>query len=668
MNKMQKLTCAKVFKVIFYLLGFPLLLLLVAKDSMVFFDEKVFSQTATDGITAIVILWAAFTLIQIGLYLVMKKQQALRTVILVALVIVMMLAPIAGLDKYAAGKVEDASAKYTAKGAVVKDYSLQKQWFNTLSDKGSYVDGLNKNLTEFIRVYGLDGYNPNIYRTRTQLNTVPYFVGDNGNGERYDIKVEKDGGMFEKLVKKGENPVAYNPNGTLYDGYIYGVEYAVDLLIEYNEFKASANTTRIVGTTDTINEADAVAGKYKVKDEDEVLRQYTGPQDFTTDASDDTKIYFDGTFYEVLTIDQALEKAINTAEGSSAWTEYSSSEDYVAKKAIADQYVLDADRLDEVLSVLLEYLGMNPDLNQFGESIADILDVLPGLGLIDNLEEILAGLRYPARYLFGENLIRIDAANGEDVAYENYKAAMIAAEDERATNNSSEPRYYIAALTDLLKGLSPALPLVGGLLTGTVADLIKGLLPIDLSLLGLTDAKINALVTQILGLALDPATGVDLTALTTQGVEDLLMGILSELSYYHHPDLKYVWQFIDGDDKALKTDAGQTVDLSRYAWVKFTCESWGVTNGCALATREGGLLTGKTLGGGASADDAFTLAELYQLRADLDYMPDAYPLLAARRYMSMWAGILAISIFMYTYFYNKERKYGYEILLAGGEY
>src|SRR5574344_2177699 len=116
MNKMQTLTCAKVFKVIFYLLGFPLLLLLVAKDSMVFFDEDVFSQAAKDGINAIAILWASFTLIQIGLYLVMKKQQALRTVILVALAIVMMLAPISGLDKYASGKVADADAKYTEHG------------------------------------------------------------------------------------------------------------------------------------------------------------------------------------------------------------------------------------------------------------------------------------------------------------------------------------------------------------------------------------------------------------------------------------------------------------------------------------------------------------------------------------------------------------------------
>lgn len=83
MNKMQKLTCAKVLKVIFYLLGFPLLMLFVAKDSMIFFNEDAFSETAKNGITAALVLWAGFTLLQIGLYLVLKKQQAVRTIILV---------------------------------------------------------------------------------------------------------------------------------------------------------------------------------------------------------------------------------------------------------------------------------------------------------------------------------------------------------------------------------------------------------------------------------------------------------------------------------------------------------------------------------------------------------------------------------------------------------
>ena len=90
-------------------------------------------------------------------------------------------------------------------------------------------------------------------------------------------------------------------------------------------------------------------------------------------------------------------------------------------------------------------------------------------------------------------------------------------------------------------------------------------------------------------------------------------------------------------------------------------------NVCALIAK-GGLLTGKTIGNGTSADAAISLADCYQLQADIAYQPDMYPLLAARRYFSIWAGILAMSIFLSTYFHNKEKLYAYEIALNGGEY
>ena len=98
MTKLQKLTCARVMKVIFYLLGFPLLLLCVAKDSMLFFNQDVFSETAKNGITAVFLIWVGLALVQIGLYFVMKKQQALRTIILIILAVALMIAPVAGLD------------------------------------------------------------------------------------------------------------------------------------------------------------------------------------------------------------------------------------------------------------------------------------------------------------------------------------------------------------------------------------------------------------------------------------------------------------------------------------------------------------------------------------------------------------------------------------------
>ena len=221
-----------------------------------------------------------------------------------------------------------------------------------------------------------------------------------------------------------------------------------------------------------------------------------------------------------------------------------------------------------------------------------------------------------------------------------------------------------AALVDIIKSLQPALGLVGGLLD--LNDIIGGLVP-GLDVAGILkaiapDLDLNAILTQILG-------KIDLTGVTVEGVQKLLDTVLGELSFYSHPLLKKCWQsdFVSDTDKALATTAGTTVDMSDYAWVKYTCEDFGITPASALVAK-GGLLTGKTIGNGTSADAAISLADCYQLQADIAYQPDMYPLLAARRYFSIWAGILAMSIFLSTYFHNKEKLYAYEIALNGGEY
>ena len=221
-----------------------------------------------------------------------------------------------------------------------------------------------------------------------------------------------------------------------------------------------------------------------------------------------------------------------------------------------------------------------------------------------------------------------------------------------------------AALVDIIKSLQPALGLVGGLLD--LNDIIGGLVP-GLDVAGILkaiapDLDLNAILTQILG-------KIDLTGVTVEGVQKLLDTVLGELSFYSHPLLKKCWQsdFVSDTDKALATTAGTTVDMSDYAWVKYTCEDFGITPASALVAK-GGLLTGKTIGNGTSADAAISLADCYQLQADIAYQPDMYPLLAARRYFSIWAGILAMSIFLSTYFHNNEKLYAYEIALNGGEY
>lgn len=768
MNKMQKLTCAKVLKVIFYLLGFPLLMLFVAKDSMIFFNEGAFSETAKNGITAALVLWAGFTLLQIGLYLVLKKQQAARTIILVVLAVALMLAPVAGLDIRNEKELDKIRTEYSDKGVKVENYSLQKQWFNALSaDKreSGYAYKLNDRVDNVIRTYGLSEYYPKMYRERTQLNTaVAYYQVGGLDGEMIKVTGDNIDGLFDSL--KTQSPYAYNPNGLLYDGYVFGVENALELLIKYNEY---AKLTVYRPTKYTVADyAEAFsAGCYVINNDGAYVTMKAAGEPFCKQP---------GTiYYEQLAIADAYKKMVSEIEESAtnasayesdAWYNYTNDiteildtrtgkmTNYSTLRIEEDNYRLTDSRLNAVLGTLFEYLGMNPAINKLLDSLKaqQLLDLVNSLlkdndadlssGDIGNVVSQLlygynngkggetTGLALPAQYLFGnldftskevykstgKNAFKVGATADEVVYVTTYKdsgevnddgspvltatitreafdnatmkqppktSAEIVPGQKYTTGDtyaktklgtaytayktkleSDNKNPNTAALVDIIKSLQPALGLVGGLLD--LNDIIGGLVP-GLDVAGILkaiapDLDLNAILTQILG-------KIDLTGVTVEGVQKLLDTVLGELSFYSHPLLKKCWQsdFVSDTDKALATTAGTTVDMSDYAWVKYTCEDFGITSGCALVAK-GGLLTGKTIGNGTSADAAISLADCYQLQADIAYQPDMYPLLAARRYFSIWAGILAMSIFLSTYFHNKEKLYAYEIALNGGEY
>lgn len=769
MNKMQKLTCAKVLKVIFYLLGFPLLMLFVAKDSMIFFNEGAFSETAKNGITAALVLWAGFTLLQIGLYLVLKKQQAVRTIILVILAVALMLAPIAGLDIRNEKELDKIRTEYSDKGVKVENYSLQKQWFNALSAnkrESGYAYKLNDRVDNVIRTYGLSEYYPKMYRERTQLNTaVAYYQVGGLDGEMIKVTGDNIDGLFDSL--KAQSPYAYNPNGLLYDGYIFGVENVLELLIKYNEY---AKLTVYRPTKYTVADyAKAFnAGCYVINNDGAYV---------TMKAAGETFCKQPGTiYYEQLAIADAYNKMVSeikasatdaSAYASDAWYNYFNDNteildtrtgkmtNYSTLRIEEDNYRLTDSRLNAVLGTLFEYLGMNPAINKLLDSLKaqQLLDLVNSLlkensadlssGDIGNVVSQLlygynngkeggetTGLALPAQYLFGnldftskevykstgKNAFKVGALADEVVYVTTYTdsgevnddgtpilTAKITRETfdaatmkQRPTTNaeivlgqkyttgdtyaktdlgtaytayktkleSDNKNPNTAALVDIIKSLQPALGLVGGLLN--LNDIIGGLVSgLDVSAILKAiapDLDLNAILTQVL-------SKIDLTGVTVEGVQKLLDTVLGELSFYSHPLLKKCWQsdFVSDTDKALATTAGTTVDMSDYAWVKYTCEDFGITSGCALVAK-GGLLTGKTIGNGTSADAAISLADCYQLQADIAYQPEMYPLLAARRYFSIWAGILAMSIFLSTYFHNKEKLYAYEIALNGGEY
>lgn len=532
MDKKKKLILMRVLKVFFYLLGFPLLFFFVVKDSMVYFNEDVFSETATKGIWFVFGIWAAFTLIQIGLSFTVKKTQT-RTIITVIVALALLMIPMQIFDASTTKKLDNIRTENEKYGAQVNTFNKQAQWYNTLSDKEGYSEILITNVDRFIRVYGLDGYYPKNYRTITQVNTLA--VDSNGN-------LCNDDKVLDKII--AESGYIYNPNGLLYDGYIFGVENALDLLIQYHEFQAK---------------------KF-------------------TDESD-----------KRITADQALAAAIARAEASEEWIAYSTSETYLANQEEAAKMYITEERLSAILDALLKGLGSNEDL-------APLLSIISGaLPEYSNLFDL-----FKAEGPEATVDVVCDAAYGILNTLTHKQDAL--RENLSATSPAEDWAEYDAAVLESQK----------------IID--------TLAKIGITDISSAA------------------------GLKKGLMGFLGEISYYQHPENKMSWDFMTAEDKAL--------GLDKYAWVKYHCEKFGRVSGCVLIPTDAPLVGG-TIGNGTDAKQAFTKAELYQLRTDLSYQSEVYPLLSARRYINIWYGIIALSIFLTSTFAKKEKDILKE-LTAGG--
>lgn len=320
MKTKRKLAATRVWQTVFYLMGFPLMLLLILKDSVPFLLSDVFSDTALNGICIALAIWLAVVLAQLALKLTVKSRRV-RTIVASALAIVLLVVPFVIFDAVEGEKLEKLAEEQAPNGVTVNAYDKQAQRFVMLSDTNSYTDDLVDDVNRFIRVYNLQEFEREAYRDTT-------IVG---------VKATQD-----------EYGVWRTPNGMLYDGYIFSVNFAIDQLITYHEFQ-----NRTFGTE-------------------------TAP----------------------LTVDEALELAVAKAEASSEWISYSTSDEYLANEAEADRFRLTEDRLDEILQALMTELKNNADLQKVlsiaGSFIPDeykgLLDLISEDVTLQDVCDALAGL------------------------------------------------------------------------------------------------------------------------------------------------------------------------------------------------------------------------------------------------------------------------------------
>ncbi|MEG2453670.1 MAG: hypothetical protein RSB20_02255, partial [Clostridia bacterium] len=487
-------------------------------------------------------------------------------------------------------KSMQATAIEERHGVSIKDYNKQSQWFVTLSDKTGNAEKLIDNVDKFVRTYGLEDYYASNYRAVTQLNTPA--VSKDGA-----INYMKDEKALDKALANGD--MMYNPNGLLYDGYIFGVREATDLLIEYNELK-----NQKVAIT-------AVDGKY-VNIDGYFVKFKKGEHDGLTR-------------YNIVKPDEALALAQAQALKTSEWIEYSTTEKFLANEAAASKYWITEERLGEVLDALLKGLGGNAELqdllNQIGNPSSLVGGLLSGLDL--------GGLNLVALLGMVKGMIDPDGAKITvdtvvSLVVDNILLGMIAAPSKIAQGWTSIPTED--DLAEYNKAVATAQSLSETL----------GKIGVTIDTENLDAASIKA------------------------GIKTGLLALLKNISYYQHPENKYAWQFIN--KTADYSDL--SIDLERYAWVKYHCEEFGRVAGCVLAATDAPLVGGK-IGNGTPADQAYNLASLYQLRTDLSYQPKLYPVFAARRYLTMCLGLVALSIYLTSVCSKKENNYLQEIIEGG---
>lgn len=196
-----------------YLLGFPLLILLVFFGSTSMIYDDAFAKTRLYGLAAVVAIWLVVTLLQI-IVCIFSKNKNTRSLWSMLFAIIFVIGGAFAFDLYAEKQINTVQEKYEAKGVIVKDYKYQINYYQTVtSNKADLTDNYKAMVDEFCAIY-------NVKVQSKSFNT----------------KINADG---SPIIQDKKTKAYYSQNGMYSDGYIFSMEEAVDILITINQTRAN---------------------------------------------------------------------------------------------------------------------------------------------------------------------------------------------------------------------------------------------------------------------------------------------------------------------------------------------------------------------------------------------------------------------------------------------
>lgn len=573
----RKQTLLGILKTIAYFAGYPLVVLFVAFGSVSFMKEGAFSGTWYLGVVIALIPWVVSAVLQIA-FGCFTHNQALKTIVISVVATVCMLGCAFAVDLNGKSVMQDMNKKYAAEEVKTEDGTslLAKQitvptyrmgengvetitWtmsstavtFPTIDYlKGHYVsltpgygsetDAFLAELNDFMRIYNvsLNGQNKKVTGGTHVTNT--------------DLSLAKI---------DPETGIPFNDNGVVSESYVYGVDFALNVLINYYE----------------------AVNKFKTLDVD--MTDYVDKESTETDQQYRTRL---ANMTPQEKLEAVYQHELKRVKESDQYKEYQESEEYKAaygEGGTATKVMLTTDQVKTLLPVLLKYITFILEYNEltggFTYTLLDSVVNLSGLKAVTSQEnysvdDIRTWLISSLGSLLGSNIDSISAMLTE----ENLEALL------------SDYVYYY----------SPSVRT-----------------PFDF----FTEAKDGA--GNLIGeFEVSTGSGEDATVLKFTAEE---MRVFAYARYYAKTNGAVIGSVLvgnndDGLGKILNADGNI------------------------------GQITMSTSGYPASS--AYTLDQIYQLKADKEYVPDLFPTLVARRYLYIFAGWVVLTIILFYQFKRRE--------------
>lgn len=629
----DKVRLFRTLKVVFYCLGLPLFVLATlitavslfageapfmgtAESDMFASIKMLFSGTALFGVWIAFGVWLVIAVVHIVVHKTVGNRRA-RTVIVAAVTLVTMLAPVAVMDLVIPSKL-NSIASSAPEGVTVASYKDQLSWYNTKTSKytsangrrESYTDALIDSVDNALRTYNIAmssdvklGNAANGANTPVEYKDLwPQYTGEKTGLVKEepdaDGKLVIDGVVYEgyyyaqfgnkipaapgsseivnvtryvwyktskmAVVKDGVYGYSgYNSNGMLSDGAVYSLEVALNIMEQY--YYAEKQIAALGGTDelhDTII-ADAQAAR------EEYYKSAPELQFIWEQSVAET---------EGFTLTQGELQNVLDALGSSL-----GAMSLIPKViSIVDGLINDGNATDGVLNIAISGGAVNLRIY---------------LNENDMLTVVLAGST------FGEKEFEL----GLDSRLISGLADVLDWAVTMIKDGDGQPMYTNAAalLSDILTGGGEGT--VGTI--STVLNLVLGLVGFDLGDLLVYDPS-----------AADP---------TEEMIYGLIDSLLGGLYWYNSPEILPVYDFYaEAASEKNKEIAGYYAQMDRAF---YEGGLHGYMIGSALFGGSS-LIAGDTVGNGtyAASVGLTSYEQVMQLKTDLSYQPLYYPLFSVR--------------------------------------